>query len=348
MIIEEEKMTLQGRELVLRCPVEEDAAMLIEYLKVTCSETRFLVKEPEEIQMTVEEEIDFIQKNRDSERDLMILGFLDGEYVGNCSLMGMYPKRYQHRVLAGIALYQKFTGMGIGQRMLQKLIMVAKNLGLEQMELEVHADNQMAIHLYEKLGFVKTGTYPRDMKYLDGSYADAFYMVKNLIQQTWIMDSTIYTEKKLLGKGKGGYSYLVTDGEKQFVLKQLHHEPCSYYEFGDKLEAELVDYKRLKDLGLPIPELIGYDKKAELLLKEYVEGETIEEYVKQNKMQPEYIQQVETMAVTLKEHQLNIDYYPTNFIVRNHTLYYVDYECNDYMEEWNFENWGKQYWIHKE
>lgn len=35
---------------------------------------------------------------------------------------------------------------------------------------------------------------------------------------------------KLLGKGKGGYSYLVTDGEKQYVLKQIHHEPCDYYQ----------------------------------------------------------------------------------------------------------------------
>ena len=40
---------------------------------------------------------------------------------------------------------------------------------------------------------------------------------------------------KLLGKGKGGYSYLVTDGTQQYVLKQIHHEPCDYYTFGDKL-----------------------------------------------------------------------------------------------------------------
>lgn len=31
---------------------------------------------------------------------------------------------------------------------------------------------------------------------------------------------------KLLGKGKGGYSYLATDGVKNYVLKQIHHEPC--------------------------------------------------------------------------------------------------------------------------
>ncbi len=37
---------------------------------------------------------------------------------------------------------------------------------------------------------------------------------------------------KLLGKGKGGYSWQVTDGRDVFVLKQIHHEPCSYYQFG--------------------------------------------------------------------------------------------------------------------
>ena len=46
---------------------------------------------------------------------------------------------------------------------------------------------------------------------------------------------------KLLGKGKGGYSYLVTDGTAQYVLKQIHHEPCAYYTFGDKLRSELAD-----------------------------------------------------------------------------------------------------------
>ena len=44
---------------------------------------------------------------------------------------------------------------------------------------------------------------------------------------------------KLLGKGKGGYSYLASQGEKKYVLKQIHHEPCSYYTFGNKIEAEI-------------------------------------------------------------------------------------------------------------
>ncbi len=33
---------------------------------------------------------------------------------------------------------------------------------------------------------------------------------------------------RLLGRSKGGYSYLVTDGEEYYVLKQIHHEPCDW------------------------------------------------------------------------------------------------------------------------
>lgn len=60
-----------------------------------------------------------------------------------------------------------------------------------------------------------------------------------------------YKVKKLLGKGKGGYSYLVTDGEKEYVLKQIHHEPCSYYQIDNKLEAEKGIINGLWKLELP-------------------------------------------------------------------------------------------------
>ena len=69
-----------------------------------------------------------------------------------------------------------------------------------------------------------------------------------------------YSVLKLLGHGKGGYSYLVTDGEGEYVLKQIHHEPCDYYTFGDKLASELRDYEHLTAIGIPMPRLLdaGY------------------------------------------------------------------------------------------
>ena len=154
-----------------------------------------------------------------------------------------------------------------------------------------------------------------------------------------------YSAIKLLGRGKGGYSYLVTDGEKEYVLKQIHHEPCDYYQFGDKLQSELRDYGRLKELGIRMPELYDVDTPNERLLKEYIVGDTIAELVKKDAVKPEYVEQVRQMCAVLYAAGLNIDYYPTNFVVQDGLLYYIDYECNSYMDEWNFDNWGIQYWV---
>lgn len=153
-----------------------------------------------------------------------------------------------------------------------------------------------------------------------------------------------YTAIRLLGHGKGGYSYLVTDGEKEYVLKQIHHEPCDYYQFGNKIESEIRDYELLNKIGIRMPKLYDVDIPNERILKEYIVGDTISDLVSQDKMKREYFRQVKAMCAVLYAAGLNIDYYPTNFVVQDDVLYYIDYECNPYMAEWDFENWGSQYW----
>ena len=149
---------------------------------------------------------------------------------------------------------------------------------------------------------------------------------------------------KLLGHGKGGYSYLVTDGTGEYVLKQIHHEPCAYYTFGDKLQSELRDYERLCAIGIPMPRLLAVDEAQERILKEYVEGDTIFDLVLRDEMKPEYVDQMRALCEKLYAANTNIDYFPTNLIVCDGRLVYVDYECNDYMEQWDFEHWGIRYW----
>ena len=158
------------------------------------------------------------------------------------------------------------------------------------------------------------------------------------------LDGKRYEVLRLLGKGKGGYSYLVTDGEREFVLKQIHHEPCDYYQFGDKLASELGDYEKLSAIGVPMPQLLAVDREQERLLKEYIPGDTVFALVVQDRMRPEYLQQMEQLCRRLYAADTNIDYFPTNFVVREGKLWYVDYECNAYMEQWDFQHWGVQYW----
>ena len=158
------------------------------------------------------------------------------------------------------------------------------------------------------------------------------------------MNHQRFTIIKLLGKGKGGYSYLVTNEKQKYVCKQIHHEPCSYYTFGNKLESELRDYSILKSIGIPLPKLLDVDYENERILKEYIDGPSIFDIVLEDKMKDQYLKQMKEICSLLYPQKINIDYFPTNFIVHNDNLIYIDYECNEYMEEWNFENWGLKYW----
>lgn len=162
--------------------------------------------------------------------------------------------------------------------------------------------------------------------------------------ETLTVNQRTFAVEKLLGKGKSGYSYLVKEGDAYYVLKQIHHEPCDYYNFGDKLGAELYAYETLTACGVPMPRLLEVDREQERLLKEYIPGATALELVVSNDMTPALIDQIHALCANLYAHNLNIDYFPTNFVLHNGTLYYVDYECNGYMEQWDFAHWGIKYW----
>ena len=153
-----------------------------------------------------------------------------------------------------------------------------------------------------------------------------------------------YRIVRLLGKGKGGYSYLAERDGQPVVIKQIHHEPCDYYTFGNKIEAELRDYVRLQKAGIRIPGMQAVDRDAERIVKDYIEGPTVMELLRSGASVEPYLPQVRDMAEKAMATGLNIDYYPTNFVVRDGLLWYVDYECNDYSEQWDFEHWGIQHW----
>ena len=139
-----------------------------------------------------------------------------------------------------------------------------------------------------------------------------------------------YRIVKLLGHGKGGYSYLAERDGKYYVLKQIHHEPCSYYSFGNKIEAERNDYNRLLQTGIRIPEMLDIDLENERILKEYIDGPTIYELVKNDEMKDAYLMQMYEMAKAVYASGLNIDYFPTNFIVQGEQIFYIDYVISPY------------------
>ena len=154
---------------------------------------------------------------------------------------------------------------------------------------------------------------------------------------------------ELLGKGKGGYSYLVTNGEDKFVAKKIHHEPCAFYDFGnDKFGAEIRAYEKLNKLPIYIPKLLDVNQENEYIIKEYVEGSLVSDLAACGELSVNMLLQAFQISEALRKKDINIDYFPTNFVVRDDKLVYVDYEINDYLAEWDFTHWGIFYWLNQE
>lgn len=156
-----------------------------------------------------------------------------------------------------------------------------------------------------------------------------------------------YFKEKYLGKGKSGYSYLISDEEnKNYVLKEIHEEPCAYYDFqNDKVEAEINAYKNLKKLNIKMPELIEWNIEKRYLIKEFIDGKTVAEKVAEGKLSEDVFERIFGILDVVYVNKWNLDYFPNNFVVKDNELYYIDYEYNEYSDEWNFENWGIYYWL---
>lgn len=169
-----------GKTGVFRTPTVEDASALLEYLKVTAAETPFLLRTPEECTMTVEQEQDYLRTAIASQNRVMILCEVDGKLAGNCQLDRKDKQKTCHRAMVGIALIREFWGLGIGTAMLTELTRLARQMGLEQLELEVIEGNQRAMALYEKIGFRTVGAKPNAIRLPDGTRLQEFYMVKEL------------------------------------------------------------------------------------------------------------------------------------------------------------------------
>ena len=178
----ERTITLKnGRTCILRPTSPEDSEAMIEYMRVTAGETPFLLRYPDEVSYTVESEREILSRILDDPGHAMIVGIVDGKVAGNCAISGIGVKRkIRHRCSLAITLYKEYWGLGIGTAMIGYLTELAKQVGYEQIDLEVVAENEQAQALYRKCGFVETGRRYHALKFDDGTYHDEILMVKTL------------------------------------------------------------------------------------------------------------------------------------------------------------------------
>lgn len=169
-----------GREAVFRSPRREDAQALVKYLRQTAEETEFVLRYPEEVTMTEEQEARFIEQINQSDNHYMILCLVDGRHAGNCALQFYDKMKARHRGEAAIALTREFWGMGIGTLMFEEMIRIAQERGAKQLELAVIEGNERALSLYRKMGFRQYGELPDAIRLRDGSMRSEIFMVRQV------------------------------------------------------------------------------------------------------------------------------------------------------------------------
>ena len=182
MKFDERTVTMKdGRTCVLRPAVPDDAEELLRFMRLIAGETPFLLRYPDEVRYTLEEEREILGRILEAPGTVMMAAEVDGSVAGNSSLSPAGDKRkIRHRCSLGIALYREYWGLGIGTAMIGYLSELAKQIGFQQIDLEVVAENEQAIALYRRCGFVESGRRHNALKFDDGSSHDEILMYKLL------------------------------------------------------------------------------------------------------------------------------------------------------------------------
>ena len=188
MVLNEKKITLKTGEIcTLRSPNAQDAERMLQYLRITAVETDFLLRYPEEVTMTIEEEVDFLNSMRENPRGIMICAFIGNKLVGSSNIMAIGDRyKISHRASFGIAVLKEAWHLGIGEALLTEILKFAEDTRFELVELEVASTNHNAIKLYEKFGFKIYGTRENGFKFKDGTYCDEHLMLKKIRRQQCI------------------------------------------------------------------------------------------------------------------------------------------------------------------
>lgn len=158
----------KGNEVVIRYPKWEDLDTVTEFVNDLIEEDTFLML-PEK--QTRKSEATWMAKTFDdieNNKKIHIVAEVNSQYAGNCEIR-IHERRQTHVGDIGISLAVRYRQEGIGYELLSTLIEEGKKKGLRLLIIHCFENNERALHLYEKLGFTKSGTVPGVYAY-KGSY----------------------------------------------------------------------------------------------------------------------------------------------------------------------------------
>ena len=166
------------RKVILRTPKWEDLDDLLELINSLVEEKADILRTEK---VSREEEIDWLSKvlNRlEKDETFYMVAEVNGKVVA-VSEINRRSGYEKHVGVIGIAIRSGFRDSGIGTEMMKTLVEQAQEMGLKVLTLTAFATNKRAIHVYQKVGFVQTGTIPKK-HFKEGKYIDEIILTKLL------------------------------------------------------------------------------------------------------------------------------------------------------------------------
>ena len=103
------------------------------------------------------------------------VAIVDGAFAGWGDVVPHTRPIYAHGGVLGIGILPAFRGRGLGQLLMVRLLSAARVFGMKRVQLTVRRDNDRAIKLYERLGFLLEGEQQRAV-HIDGVYKNILMM----------------------------------------------------------------------------------------------------------------------------------------------------------------------------
>jgi len=173
--------TKKGTNILIRYPLKTDVEEMTLYINTLSNERTFILFQGE--QQTLKKEEKYLRSIFTKLRKkimVKLLVFHDNTLIGS-SEIEMKEKAEKHVGNFGLSVAKEFRGEGIGTLLLKLVLEKAeKHLpDLRVCVLGVFSDNNFAVSMYQKVGFIPYGRLPNGLKHKD-HYVDHIFMYKEM------------------------------------------------------------------------------------------------------------------------------------------------------------------------
>ncbi len=171
----------KGNQVVIRTLQIEDLDNLLKFANGLVDEDTFVMLSGSKLNRAEEQKYlkDSIEKIKQNKK-IHLVALVNGVFAGSAEVRRQ-ERRKSHVGEIGIALIPEYRGEGIGTELLETLVDEAKQLKLRLVYMHCFETNSPALHVYEKIGFQRSGVVPGMLSHKN-NYIGEVTLYKQLVK----------------------------------------------------------------------------------------------------------------------------------------------------------------------